>query len=255
MTAFAICLFAGLSTALGGLIVALQRRPSERFLAASLGFSAGVMLYISLVELLPEGVDGLEEAGVAAAGVWGPLAFFGGVLLIAVIDRFVPDEINPHEEPSPVAGSARMRKVGVMTAMAIAIHNFPEGFATFFVALQDMALALPLAVAIAIHNVPEGIAVAVPLREATGKKWRAAGWAALSGLAEPLGAIIGYLFLQPFLGPAALGVTFAAIAGIMVFVSLDNLLPTAIATGRHHSAVYGVVGGMAVMAVSLVLLA
>lgn len=255
MTAFAICLFAGLSTALGGLLVALQRHPSERFLAASLGFSAGVMLYISLVELLPEGVDGLEEAGVASAGVWGPVAFFAGVLLIAVIDRFVPDEINPHEEPNPAAAGARMRKVGVMTALAIAIHNFPEGFATFFVALQDPVLAAPIAVAIAIHNIPEGVAVAVPLREATGKKWRAAGWAALSGLAEPLGAVIGYLFLQPFLGPAALGVTFAAIAGIMVFVSLDNLLPTAIATGRHHSAIYGVIAGMAVMAVSLVLLA
>ena len=254
MTALAICLFAGLSTALGGLIVALQRMPGERFLAASLGFSAGVMLYISLVELLPEGVGGLEDAGVASADVWGPVAFFGGVLLIAVIDRFVPDEINPHEEPSPAAAGARMRKVGVMTALAIAIHNFPEGFATFFVALQDPVLAAPIAVAIAIHNIPEGVAVAVPLREATGKKWRAAGWAALSGLAEPLGAIIGYLFLQPFLGPATLGVTFAAIAGIMVFVSLDNLLPTAIATGRHHSAIYGVVAGMAVMAVSLVLL-
>lgn len=255
MTAFVICLFAGLSTALGGLLVAVQRRPSERFLAASLGFSAGVMLYISLVELLPEGVDGLEEAGVASARVWGPVAFFAGVLLIAVIDRFVPDEINPHEEPSPAAAGARMRKVGVMTALAIAIHNFPEGFATFFVALQDPVLAAPIAVAIAIHNIPEGVAVAVPLREATGKKWRAAGWAALSGLAEPLGAVIGYLFLRPFLGPAALGVTFAAIAGIMVFVSLDKLLPTAISTGRHHSAIYGVVAGMAVMAVSLVLLA
>ena len=199
-------------------------------------------------------MDGLEEAGVAGAATWGPVAFFAGVLLIAVIDRFVPEDINPHEEPS-AAGSARMRKVGVMTALAIAIHNFPEGFTTFFVALQDVSLALPLAVAIAIHNVPEGIAVAVPIREATGKKWSAAGWAALSGLAEPAGAIIGYLFLKPFLGPASLGITFAAIAGIMVFVSLDKLLPTAIATGRHHAAVYGVIGGMAVMAVSLVLLA
>ena len=254
MVAFAICALAGLSTALGGLIVALQRHPSERFLAAALGFSAGVMLYISLVELLPEGVDGLEEAGVAGAAMWGPVAFFAGVLLIAVIDRFVPEDINPHEEPR-TAGSIRMRKVGVITALAIAIHNFPEGFATFFVALQDVSLALPLAFAIAIHNIPEGIAVAVPLREATGKKWAAAGWAALSGLAEPVGAIIGYIFLKPFLGPASLGITFAVIAGIMVFVSLDKLLPTAIATGRHHAAVYGVVGGMAVMAVSLVLLA
>lgn len=254
MTAFTICLFAGLSTALGGLLVALQRHPSERFLASSLGFSAGVMLYISFVELLPEGVDGLEEAGFASADIWGPVAFFGGVLLIALIDRFVPDDINPHEEPHAPAGGGRMRKVGVMAALAIAIHNFPEGFATFFVALQDPVLAAPIAIAIAIHNIPEGVAVAVPLREATGKKWTAAGWAALSGLAEPIGAVIGYLFLRPFLGPVALGVTYAVIAGIMVFVSLDKLLPTAIETGRHHSAIYGLIGGMAVMALSLALL-
>ena len=254
MTAFAICLLAGLSTALGGLLVALQRHPSERFLAASLGFSAGVMLYISFVELLPEGVDGLEEAGLASADIWGPVAFFGGVLLIALIDKFVPDDINPHEEPHAPADGARMRKVGVMAALAIAIHNFPEGFATFFVALQDPVLAAPIAIAIAIHNIPEGIAVAVPLRQATGKKWTAAGWAALSGLAEPLGAVIGYLFLRPFLGPTALGVTYAVIAGIMVFVSLDKLLPTAIETGKHHSAIYGLIGGMAVMALSLALL-
>ena len=254
MAAFAICALAGLSTALGGLIVALQRSPSERFLAAALGFSAGVMLYISLVELLPAGVEGLEEAGVGSAAAWGPLAFFAGVLLIAVIDRFVPEEINPHEDIG-AAGGARMKKVGVMTALAIAIHNFPEGFATFFIALQDITLALPLAVAIAIHNIPEGIAVAVPIREATGKKWTAAGWATLSGLAEPAGAIIGYLFLRPFLGPATLGLIFAVIAGIMVFVSLDKLLPTALATGRHHCTIYGVVAGMAVMAISLVLLA
>ena len=254
MVAFLICLFAGLSTAVGGLLVALKRDLDERFLAVSLGFSAGVMLYISLVELLPQGIEGLEEAGVSSANVWGPAAFFAGVLLIAVIDRFVPEDINPHEEPSAI-GAARMRRVGLMTALAIAIHNFPEGFATFFVALQDPVLAAPIAVAIAIHNVPEGIAVAVPIHEATGKRWRAAGWATLSGLAEPLGAILGYLFLKPFLGPASLGLTFAMIAGIMVFVSLDKLLPTAISTDRHHAAVYGVIGGMAVMAVSLVLLA
>lgn len=147
-----------------------------------------------------------------------------------------------------------MRNVGVLTALAIAIHNFPEGFATFAVALADPSLGIPLAVAIAIHNIPEGVAVAVPLREATGSRRKAAGWATLSGLAEPLGAVIGYALLRPFLGPGTLGYIFAAIAGIMVFVSLDKLLPTAVATGEHHSAMYGMVAGMAVMAASLMLL-
>lgn len=253
--ALGISLLAGLSTGFGGLIVALKRSPGATFLAGALGFSAGVMVYISFVELLPEGIDGLAEAGAARAELWGTVAFFAGIAVIACIDRLVPEEINPHEEPSRLGVSkARMRNVGVLSAIAIAIHNFPEGFATFAVALADPAMAIPLAIAIAIHNIPEGIAVAVPLREATGSRRNAAWWATLSGLAEPLGAIVGYLLLRPFLGPQTLGLTFAAIAGIMVFVSLDKLLPTAIQTGKNHATIYGMIAGMAVMAVSLLLL-
>lgn len=247
--AFGLSLFAGLSTGLGGLLVALKRDPSDKFLAASLGFSAGVMVYISLVELLPEGVASLEGTG--RGQLWGTVAFFAGIAVIGVIDRFVPDEINPHEDPS---GGGAMRNVGVVTGLAIAVHNFPEGFASFISALENPALGVPIAIAIAIHNIPEGVAVAVPLREAFGSKWKAAGWATLSGLAEPLGALIGFLLLRPFLGPETLGIAYAAIAGVMVFVSLDKLLPTAIQTGRHHTAVYGLVVGMAVMAVSLLIL-
>lgn len=247
--AFGLSLFAGLSTGLGGLLVALRRNPSDRFLAASLGFSAGVMVYISLVELLPDGVASL--GGDDRAQLWGTIAFFAGIAVIALIDRFVPDDINPHEDPS---GGKTMRNVGVVTGLAIAVHNFPEGFASFIAALENPALGLPIAIAIAIHNIPEGVAVAVPLRQATGKKWKAAGWATLSGLAEPLGALIGFVLLRPFLGPETLGVAYAAIAGIMVFVSLDKLLPTAIHTGRHHTAIYGLIAGMAVMAASLLIL-
>lgn len=251
--AFGISLLAGLSTGLGGLAVALKRELTDGFLAATLGFSAGVMVLISLYELLPEGIADLEAAGHSSPQLGGMLAFFGGVLFIALIDRFVPEDINPHEEPD-AAGAKRMRRVGVMTALAIAIHNFPEGFATFFVALEAPVIAVPIAVAIAIHNIPEGIAVAVPMREATGSKWKAAGWATAAGLAEPLGAVIGFMVLQPFIGPDNLGYVFAAIAGVMVFVGFDKLLPTAIHTGRHHSAVYGVIAGMVVMAASLILL-
>lgn len=262
--ALAISLLAGLSTGLGGLAVVLKRSPGPKFLAAALGFSAGVMVYISFVELYPEGADSLAEASVPNAELWAAVAFFAGIALIALIDHFVPEEINPHEKPHHLEGGSvsggtrvsrsRMRNVGVLTALAIAIHNFPEGFATFAVALADPSLGIPLAVAIAIHNIPEGVAVAVPLREATGSRRKAAGWATLSGLAEPLGAVIGFALLRPFFGPGTLGYIFAAIAGIMVFVSLDKLLPTAVATGEHHSAMYGMVAGMAVMAASLMLL-
>lgn len=259
-TAFGMTLIAGLATGLGGLIGVATRSPGDRFMAGSLGFSAGVMLYVSFMEILPAGISDLSDAWGERAGPWaGVAAFFGGIALIAVIDRFVPEEINPHE-PATVTGEAgdarksRMMKAGVLTAVALALHNFPEGFATFIAALEDPMVAVPIVVAIAIHNIPEGIAVAVPIREATGSRARGLWWATLSGLAEPAGAIIGFLILAPFIGPATMGLSFAAVAGIMVFVSLDELLPTAEATGRHHHAVYGLIAGMAVMALSLLLL-
>lgn len=125
--------------------------------------------------------------------------------------------------------------------------------ATFIAGLEEPGIAVGVAVAIAIHNIPEGIAVAIPLREALGSRWKAWAAATLSGLAEPLGAVVGFALLMPIMGPAALGVVFSAVAGVMVFISLDKLLPTAEVTGRHHAAVYGLIAGMAIMAVSLLL--
>lgn len=247
-TAFAISMLAGLSTGLGGVIVALKGNIGDRFLAGSLGFSAGVMVYISLVELLPEAMDSLRSGWTAIA------AFFAGVALIAVIDRLVPDDINPHE-PERSGATGALRRAGVLTAIAIALHNFPEGFATFMAAYTDPVLAVPIAIAIALHNIPEGVAVAVPLSRGTGNRWRAAGWATLSGLAEPLGALVGFALIAPFMGPQTMGLSYAAVAGIMVFISIDKLMPSAIQTGHHHTSVYWMMGGMGLMAASLLMLA
>lgn len=254
--AFSLALFAGLSTGIGAAFAALWKNPGPKFLAASLGFSAGVMLYVSFIEILPEGIAKLGEVYSEKLAAWyGTLGFFGGIALIAIIDRLVPQKINPHEPGNTDDGKRRraMMQMGVMTAVAIAIHNFPEGFATFLAGLADPSIAIPVAVAIAIHNIPEGIAVAVPIREATGSRAKGFWWGFLSGLAEPLGAIVGYLLLISIIGPVALGVAFVAVAGIMVFISLDELLPTAIESGKHHVAIYGLIAGMAVMALSLLL--
>ena len=249
-TALAITLLAGRSTGLGGVLVALKGDIGDRFLAGSLGFSAGVMIYISLVELLPESMEALDNDWSAIA------AFFFSVALIAVIDRLVPDDINPHEPSTSTAPQATtLRRAGLMTGIAIALHNFPEGFATFMAAYTDPKLAIPIAVAIALHNIPEGVAVAVPLSRATGNRWRAAGWATLSGLAEPAGALIGFALISPFLGPQTMGFSYAAVAGIMVFISVDKLMPNAIQTGHHHVSVYWMMGGMGLMAASLLMLA
>ncbi|WP_047260592.1 zinc transporter ZupT [Corynebacterium uterequi] len=257
-----LTLLAGLATSIGGMIGVAARTPGPKFLAGALGCSAGVMLYVSFVEILPKAQEYLGEALGAKAGAWAAVgAFFLGIAIIAVIDFFVPEDINPHEPANatkPASGAllaqrSHLMKAGVMTAVALGLHNFPEGFATFVSGLEDLSVALPVVVAIAIHNIPEGVAVAVPIREATGSRRAGLRWATLSGLAEPAGALLGFLVLLPFMSPATMGVAFAAVAGVMVFISLDELLPTAEKTGEHHVAIYGLVAGMAVMALSLLL--
>lgn len=264
--AFILTLLAGLATGVGSLIALMAKRTNRKFLSFSLGFSAGVMIYISFVDLFPQSVEILgADYGVRGGQIATALAFFGGILFIALIDKLVPSVENPHEMRSiesmqvevaagtlPSNHSKHMLRTGIMTALVIGIHNFPEGIATFMASLQDPQMGIAIAVAIAIHNIPEGIAVSVPVYYATGSRKRAFKFSFLSGLAEPVGALVGYLILAPFLTPAMLGYVFAVIAGIMVYISLDELLPAAHEYGEHHVAIWGLIVGMAVMAVGLV---
>ncbi|MDZ7664436.1 MAG: zinc transporter ZupT [Desulfotignum sp.] len=262
--AFSLTLMAGLSTGIGSALAFFAKTTNTRFLTASLGFSAGVMIYVSLVEIFVKARDALEATlGPFQGYLITTLAFFGGIVLIAVIDLLVPDFENPHEirdvEDIPnrdlTINKKNLHRMGIFSALAIAIHNFPEGIATFVGALADPALGMSIAVAVAIHNIPEGIAVSVPIFYATGSRKKAFGLSFLSGLAEPAGAVIGYFLVLRYFTDTLFGVMFAAVAGIMVFISLDELLPTAEKYGEHHIAMYGVVAGMAVMAASLVLFA
>ncbi len=256
--AFGLTLFAGLSTGFGSAIALMAKRTNTRFLTVSLGFSAGVMIYVSFVEILQKSRELLSAEYGHSLGDWyAVLGFFSGILLIALIDKFIPD--NPHEvrrveEMDEQTNRKRLGRVGLITALVIGIHNFPEGLATFTAALNDPALGVAIAIAIAIHNIPEGIAVAVPVYYATNSRKKAFWLSFSSGLAEPVGALVGYAILLPFMSPLTFGLMFALIAGIMVFISLDELLPAAETFGEHHLAIYGLIGGMAVMAVSLLLL-
>jgi zinc transporter, ZIP family len=262
LLAFGLTLFAGLATGIGSVLAFFTSRTNTRFLSVALGFSAGVMIYVSFVEIFPKANEALvEELGVHT-GTWLTVgAFFAGMFLIAIIDRLVPSDENPHE-PHKVEDIACARKAkeydklyrtGVFTALAIAIHNFPEGLATFTAALHDPSLGVVIAVAVAIHNIPEGIAVSVPIYYATNDRRKAFRYSLLSGLAEPLGALVGFLILLPFLNGIAFGVLFASVAGIMVFISLDELLPSAREYGEPHLEIYGMICGMVLMAVSLLL--
>jgi zinc transporter, ZIP family len=260
--AFGLTLFAGLATGIGSILAFFTSTTNTKFLSIALGFSAGVMIYVSMIEIFIKAKDALVNAMGVQLGNWATVGgFFGGILLIALIDKFIPKQSNPHElktvedmnQPAKVGQDAALLKMGTFTALAIGIHNFPEGIATFTSAIQDPALGVAIAIAIAIHNIPEGIAVSVPVYFATGDKKRAFKLSFLSGLSEPIGALAAYLFLMPFLNDIMFGVIFAAVAGIMVFISLDELLPAAKRYDESHLAIYGLIAGMAVMAVSLLL--
>jgi ZIP family zinc transporter len=262
LLAFGLTLLAGLSTGIGSALAFFTKRTNTKFLAVALGFSAGVMLYVSFIEIFFKAKDALVLELGSTTGSWATvLAFFGGIAFIGLIDKFIPSYENPHEthrveevgKKGPSKRNGKLLRVGFFVALAITIHNFPEGLVTFTAALKEPALGVVLAMAIAIHNIPEGISVSIPIFYATGKRRKAFAYSFLSGLAEPLGALIGFALLFPFLNDVVFGVLFASVAGIMVFISLDQLLPSARVYGEHHLSVYGLIAGMLVMAVSLLL--
>lgn len=263
LIAFGLTLFAGLATGIGSAIAFFSKRTNTSFLSVALGFSAGVMIYVSFVEIFFKArVSLMEEMGSEVMGTWATvLSFFLGILVIALIDKLVPSFENPHEvrrveEMDQIKEAKKFRRLyrmGLFTALAIAIHNFPEGLATFASALKDTSIGIPIAIAIAIHNVPEGIAVSIPIYYATGSRKKAFFYSFLSGLSEPIGALLGFFIFYWFFNDLIFGILFAAVAGIMVFISLDELLPTAREFGKHHLSIYGLIAGMGVMALSLLL--
>jgi len=302
--ALGLTLLAGLSTGLGSAIAFFFKRPKMSYLAFALGLSTGVMVYVSFMELLP-------TANRHIGALWSTVAFFLGILFIALIDLAVPHDTNPHDfaeegelsaistlgsghatatepaleaaecapggepempcdEPVPAGATdaeahailerrykrrSSLMRAGLFTALAIGIHNFPEGLATFASALSNVGVGVAIAIAIAIHNIPEGISVSVPIFYATGDRKKAFRLSFLSGLAEPAGAIIGYLVLLPFLTHSLLASLMAFVAGIMVYISVDELLPLAHRYGRGHAVIVGIVLGMAIMAGTILLLA
>ncbi len=255
--AFGLTLIAGLSTGIGSLIAFFAKKTNTKFLSISLGFSAGVMIYVSMVEIFSKASQMLSDVNGEKKGVLlAIIAFFGGMFLIGIIDKLIPSEKNPHEVKFVEAENeeikrSKLKRMGVLTALAVAIHNFPEGLATFVAALQEPRVAIPIVAAIAIHNIPEGIAVSVPIYYATGSKKKAFLYSFASGLSEPVGALIGYLILMPFMNDTVNGILYASVAGIMVFISIDELLPSAREYGEHHLSIYGMIAGMIIMAMSL----
>ncbi|MFI3324839.1 MAG: zinc transporter ZupT [Clostridia bacterium] len=251
--AFSLTLIAGLATGIGSAMVLLTKNTNKKFLCFSLALSAGVMLYVSFVEIFYKGIDSLSEVyGDKLGNIYAAISFFGGMGLIVLIDKFIP-KVEITSENAGSNSELALKRMGVFTALAIAIHNFPEGLATFVSALEDPTMGIAITVAIAIHNIPEGIAVAVPIYYSTNSRKKAFVYSLLSGLTEPIGALLGYFLLIRFIGDTAFGVIFAGVAGMMVHISIAELLPTSKEYGSQKLSVGGMVLGMAIMAISLIL--
>lgn len=249
--ALLLTLLAGLATSLGGLLAFFFKKKNLNALALGLGFSAGVMLYVSFMELLPQATDELAKIYNAKPAEALTIVFFLiGAVFAWLIDYMLPSH---HLENKTLNKETKLKRVGLFTALVLAVHNFPEGLTTFMATLTNTPTGISIALAIALHNIPEGISVALPIYHATGNKKKAFWYATLSGLAEPLGAIIGYLVLRNFLKGPAFGFAFALTAGIMVYISLDELLPTAHEYGESHKIIWGILGGMLIMALGLLI--
>lgn len=256
--AFLLTLLAGLATTIGGAIAFIVKPDNLKALSIGLGFSAGVMIFLSLTEIIPTAKESLA-INFPNSHEWLVFAsFIIGIIIAILIDYFIPDHIDQEEVLHPDEPHQqhhnKIKKAGLFTAIAICVHNFPEGMATFLSTTQSLQLGVSVALAIALHNIPEGIAVALPVYHATGKKRYAILYASLSGLSEPLGAFLG-IFLLQFLFPQMLvGFLMAAVAGIMIYISFDTLLPLAKEYGDWHLSMIGIVTGMLFIWLSLLIL-
>lgn len=264
--AFLLTVLAGLSTSIGAVLAFFSKSKNYFILSLGLGFSAGVMIYVSFMDILPasKAVFTQMYSSSVSGEALSVACFFLGIVISAVIDRLIPEDVNPHEPKKDfeyqelkddknieLHSSLALKRTGLFTAVAIGIHNFPEGFATFMSALNDLSIGIPIAFAIAIHNIPEGMSVSLPIYHATGDRKKAFWYATLSGFAEPLGALLGFFILFPILGESVLAVTFGVVAGIMTYISFDELLPASRVYGNAHTAIAGITLGMLVMALSL----
>ena len=252
--AFSLTLLAGVSTGVGGLVVLFPRASNTKFLSVCLSFSAGVMLYIAFGEILLESFEALEYShGEGIGYLIATVAFFAGLMLMAAVNKFVPHD---EEVAGDVNDEKSLKRTGIMSAIAIATHNLPEGIITFMAAIHDPAMGIAIAIAIIIHNVPEALAMASPIYYSTGSKAKAFFLSLGAGLVQPVGALVAWILLQNIFDniEPVFGVAFAAVAGIMVFVAIHQLLPAAQKFGEHHLVMKWLFAGMAVMAVSLVAL-
>ncbi len=267
LNALFLTFIAGSATAFGAVLTFFVKRNDYRVLALGMSFSAGVMIYLSFMDILPMAITDMScgDSVTKLGHFFAIVMFFIGVFSAGVIDYFVPEHLHTKEidtectddklcnlhicqENRAVASVKRKRyRAAILTAIALGIHNFPEGFSVFVTTYEDIAVGIGVALAISLHNIPEGVSVALPIYSATGNKWKAFFVATLSGMTEPLGAFVAYIALAPYISPMLTGGTLALTAGLMVYIALDELLPMAREYGEEHYGIVGVFCGMLMM--------
>lgn len=273
LIAFILSTIAGLSTVIGGFVTFFIKQNSLKFLSFGLGLSAGVMLFVSLVDLYPEATE-LIKTQMGQNLTWLSILCFGiGMLIAVLIDFFVPDHIQASmftkqiganeqhtdstdciEDENAIISIGKIKRAGIITAIVVALHNLPEGLATFTLASQDVILSLGVIIAIAIHNIPEGMAISIPVYQATHSKRKAFLYSFLSGMAEPIGGVLGFLIIKTLFPNLCVGLLFALVAGIMTYISIDTLLPLSKDYDTGHYSISGVVLGLMVIGITLILL-
>lgn len=247
-----LSLLAGLSTVIGAIIVFFRKAHNERFLTFALGFSAGVMMAVSFIDLFPTAEEAIGKYHGNISGVlWSTLFLLIGGLMAFLIDIFLPEEEK--QELPKVKKDSNLFRVGLVSTIALMLHNFPEGIATFVSGYQDTSLGISVAFAIALHNIPEGIAIAMPIYYSTKSRYKAIKYSFLSGMTEPLGAFLSYLFLKPFINELILGIIFAIVCGIMIYISLAELIPASRSYGHIKLSLLSTFLGIAIMPVSIIL--
>lgn len=250
ITALILTTLSGLCTGIGGIAAVLSRRVNDRLMAASLGFSAGIMITVSLADLLPHGGSVLvEQYGHIKGTVVIIIAVITGMALSYFAEELAPRQMGGERK------SGGAYRLGIVTAVTVAIHNFPEGIATFMSSYADFSLGIPLAFSVALHNIPEGLAISMPIYYATHSRKNAVGYAFFSGLSEPAGAVIAFFILKPYINDITLAFIFGIIVGLMCYIAFDELIPSSLSYRYPSAALTGILVGMLVMIGSIFVMA
>ena len=244
--ALILSFLAGISTVLGACIVFISKRKSKKTITFALGFSGGVMICVSFTDLFPFAETTLVKYYGNLYGVLLTMIYMlSGAIFAMLIDKLIPSENNLIISNN--SSNSRLFRVGIVAMIAITLHNFPEGIATFMSSYQNIALGISISIAIAMHNIPEGIAVAMPIYYSTGNRLKALRYTFYSGLSEPLGALLAYVLLKPLISEFLLGLIFAFVMGIMLYICFEELIPSSRGYGHTTLSLWSIFLGICIM--------